>query len=158
MVGLFICQTFNHESLAKRILKDKSLMISQEQGKEIIKFQLRQMGADGVQADKLKIQVACQFSMQLIMTPVRGSLCIHAQCFSLENYLSMNLGAHRKLRCPICKRKCFKMLIDGYQLSAIKGLMKVGSKSCELVFDENGDLIDDDQIGQIMQKDEPQSH
>lgn len=59
--------------------------------------------------------------MNTINIPARGKWCSHMQCFSLENYIIMTeQNIPRKWKCPICRQKCFDILIDEYFWDILK--------------------------------------
>jgi len=51
--------------------------------------------------------------MKLIATPVRGWECEHIDCFCLETWAITQENANIwRWRCPICKRKAYRLKID----------------------------------------------
>jgi hypothetical protein len=69
-----------------------------------------------VEIDKITIRLIDPFSWDLIKTPVRGSKCIHAQCFDLKTFISLMYSAkNRTWRCPLCSKDSRKFIIDHYQ-------------------------------------------
>ncbi|XP_076943753.1 uncharacterized protein LOC143614113 [Bidens hawaiensis] len=53
------------------------------------------------------ISLTCPISFKRIVTPVKGHLCNHLQCFDFENYVDMN-SRRPSWRCPHCSQSvCF---------------------------------------------------
>ena len=68
-----------------------------------------------VETNFLKVSMKCNLTLLQIQTPARGRSCKHISCFSLESFVDiMNKTHPRKWRCPVCKLKCFDIVVDGY--------------------------------------------
>jgi MIZ/SP-RING zinc finger len=90
--------------------------MSVEDSREAIELYMKKISTPDLEVSQLKTPIICFFDSQLIKTPVRGILCDHPQCFSLENLTTMmDRLQPRRWVCPICKVKCFEMVIDAYQ-------------------------------------------
>jgi hypothetical protein len=47
------------------------------------------------------------FTWNIIDMPVRGTKCVHGQCFDLKTFLSfMNVQRVRQWKCPVCNKDC----------------------------------------------------
>lgn len=70
-----------------------------------------------------RISLNCPISFKRIVTPVKGHLCKHHQCFDYDNYISMNLKKP-SWRCPSCNQPvCFiDLRIDQNMVKIIKEL------------------------------------
>jgi hypothetical protein len=70
-------------------------------------------GDDGLEIEKLVCNLWDPFTRNLIKTPVRGSACLHLQCFDLRNYLTfMYATKNRFWKCPVCSKDSKKLLLD----------------------------------------------
>ena len=104
----------------------------------------------------------CTFGFSVIKTPARGKLCKHVQCFSLENMvLFAEATVPRRWRCPICKNKCFEIVIDGYMQKILNGFKEQGIVVKEISFDKEANFAvnklqtqsededDDEELGEV---------
>ena len=99
--------------------------MSVEDCREVIRLYIQKCSVSDIQVESLTVALTDFFDSQLLKTPVRGTLCDHIQCFSLENMsFMMHKAAPRKWRCPICKAKCFEFIIDSYQMMIITLIRK----------------------------------
>jgi E3 SUMO-protein ligase PIAS1 len=96
------------------------------------------------------VQLTCQFDTRLIQTPVRGNLCEHIQCFSLENMVHMmHKLTPRKWRCPICKAKSFNFVVDSYLLMIINVIRRFVLSIEEITFNAGG-RVQHDEINRLL--------
>ncbi|CAD8146691.1 unnamed protein product [Paramecium octaurelia] len=139
--GLFLVEPLN---VIKTIEKFKSLdiqpKIKSDQGKKEILVA------------KTIISLYCQFTLELIQIPAKGEFCQHEQCFCLRSFLEMMIKVeHKKWICPICKKVCFHLIIDKYQLFIIERIKQLEISVDQIVLDHNGQMDKDEQINLILQ-------
>lgn len=73
--------------------------------------------------------------------PARGRDCEHLQCFNLETYIEMTRAmSPKRWKCPICKKKCFDLLVDCYQLQILEEIRTkaLENQVNEIVFNADG--------------------
>ncbi|CAD8148160.1 unnamed protein product [Paramecium pentaurelia] len=105
-----------------------------------------------IQVAKTIISLYCQFTLELIQIPAKGEFCQHEQCFCLRSYLEMMIKVeHKKWICPICKKVCFHLMIDKYQLFIIERIKQLEISVDQIVLDHNGQMDKDEQINIILQ-------
>ncbi|CAK62578.1 unnamed protein product (macronuclear) [Paramecium tetraurelia] len=105
-----------------------------------------------IQVAKTIISLYCQFTLELIQIPAKGEFCQHEQCFCLCSFLEMMIKVeHKKWICPICKKVCFHLVIDKYQLFIIERIKQLEISIDQLALDHNGQLDKDEQINLILQ-------
>ncbi|CAD8151494.1 unnamed protein product [Paramecium pentaurelia] len=105
-----------------------------------------------IQVAKTIISLYCQFTLELIQIPAKGEFCQHEQCFCLCSFLEMMIKVeHKKWICPICKKVCFHLVIDKYQLFIIERIKKLEISIDQLALDHTGQLDKDQQINLILQ-------
>ncbi|CAD8063015.1 unnamed protein product [Paramecium primaurelia] len=97
-----------------------------------------------VKIKSIKISLLCPITLQLINIPARGRFCNHLQCFDLENFIiAIDNQKDKKIwKCPICKLKCFKFLIDDYQQLILELISGNRLSNKEVEFNENGEITD----------------
>ena len=72
--------------------------------------------------------------------PVRGMYCRHVNCFSLKYFLlSMENNAIRKWSCPLCKKRCSKLVYDTYFEQIIQAAKNYNVTPEFVWFFKNGD-------------------
>ena len=70
-----------------------------------------------------------------LKTPARGRFCQHLNVFSLENWLIMiHKNTLRQWHCPICKKKCYDIIIDSYLQEIILKSQKEEGNLHEIIF------------------------
>lgn len=120
VVGVFLAKRLSLEVLLTKLKKDNVRDI--EEGRKEIKKNLDQTNTfdQALSLDKITVSFVDVFDLQLIKTPAKGKYCQHLQCFSLDNFLkSMENTFPKKWKCPICKTKCFDIIIEGLFLDII---------------------------------------
>lgn len=121
VVAVFLSKRISLEVLLSKLKKDNVRDI--EKGRNEIKKNLDDQTNNldqSLSLDKIIVSFVDVFDLQLIKTPAKGKYCQHLQCFSLENFLkSMENTFPKKWKCPICKIKCFDIIIEGHFLDLI---------------------------------------
>jgi ubiquitin C-terminal hydrolase len=57
------------------------------------------------------------YTWNIIDLPVRGTKCVHRQCFDLKTFLSfMNVQRVRQWKCPVCGKDCRNFEVDIEQI------------------------------------------
>ncbi|CAD8061940.1 unnamed protein product [Paramecium sonneborni] len=139
--GLFLVEPLN---VTQAIEKFKALDIQPKIRTEYNK--------KDIQVAKTIISLYCQFTLELIQIPAKGEFCQHEQCFCLCSFLEMMIKVeHKKWICPICKKICFHLVIDKYQLFIIERIKLLEISIDQLALDHNGQLDKDEQINLILQ-------
>lgn len=78
----------------------------------------------------------------MINTPAKGKWCTHLQCFSLENFIIFaDSAVPRKWKCPICRLKCYDIIVDEYMLNIINECKSKKQAVTDVTFDENADYM-----------------
>ncbi|EAR85477.2 MIZ zinc finger protein (macronuclear) [Tetrahymena thermophila SB210] len=91
----------------------------------------------GFKIDKLNVSLNCTFGFNTIKTPAKGKYCKHVQCFSLENMILITEATvPRKWKCPICKLKCYDIVIDSYMQKIINSFKEQNLNVTEISFDQ----------------------
>lgn len=83
-----------------------------------------------------KISLHCPISYRRIVTPVKGSMCRHHQCFDYENFMEIN-SRRPSWRCPYCNRSisCPDLRIDQKMLKVLK---EVGENALDVLISGDG--------------------
>lgn len=58
---------------------------------------------DGLTVSSMKVSLRCPLALTRIVTPVKGKLCQHVQCFDLNNFLEYTRRSS-KFDCPVCNK------------------------------------------------------
>lgn len=83
-----------------------------------------------------KFSIKDPMSMSLIITPVRGVYCDHFDCFCLDSWaIFQQKSTILRWRCPICKKKCYKVVIDNLWIQ-ILNIAKTVEDAIEVEFNE----------------------
>jgi len=87
--------------------------------------------------DKLRrYSIKDPISMKLIVTPVRGINCEHVDCFCLETWVIAQEHSNIwRWRCPMCKKKAYKLKIDQLWIQILKNAEEVDD-AMEVEFNE----------------------
>ena len=110
VAAVYFVKILTAEELVQKIKRE-----SRREMDECIKMIKADFQNSVLDIDMLSYPLTCVFDMQLLKTPAKGSHCKHANCFSLENFISVWQKNHqRKWTCPICKLKSFDIIVDTY--------------------------------------------
>jgi len=110
VAAVYFVEILTAEELVKKIKQENRRDI--EECKKLIMADFKNSVLD---IDMLSYPPTCVFDMQLLKTPAKGAHCKHANCFSLENFVSVwQKNNQRKWMCPICKLKSYDLIVDTY--------------------------------------------
>lgn len=123
--------------LADKIIKHHS--IAKEESVKLIKEKFQ--GSLDVKISEVKADLDCKLSLSTMVHPARGKYCSHLNCFSLKYFLkSMQSNLGRNWTCPICKRPCYKLIVDSYLEQIIIDTKKVDPNRREVFFRKDGSI------------------
>ena len=126
------------EELSTRIRNINRLSV--ERSKEFIKEKF--LHNKDLEINEIKVNLIDNISFVHIKHPARGVYCDHVPCFSLEYFLqSMENNYTRKWACPICKKRCNKLVIDSYIEQVIEEAKKKNEELENVFFLKNGDVV-----------------
>ncbi|KAM3145580.1 hypothetical protein pb186bvf_002354 [Paramecium bursaria] len=129
--GLYISEPHRPEQLIEDLLRKKTPT-------QIIK----QKFDPDLAIMRTNVTLTCIYDLKLIHIPARGAYCEHQQCFSITNFLEMQMIAQdgQKWYCPICKMSCFHLVIDKYQLKLLERVRQLGLQMDSLELLPDGQL------------------
>ncbi|KAM3134850.1 hypothetical protein pb186bvf_013019 [Paramecium bursaria] len=134
-------QVLSSEQLVKQTQQNIKNWMGIQQCRNMIKLNAQCMTADDFATESIKISLNCQMFYTLIDTPIRGTICDHIQCFSLENMCSiMKSCTPRRWRCPICKSLILNIYIDSYQYTILQLIKQYDLKLTDISFDKEGQV------------------
>ena len=126
------------EELSQRIRNINRLTV--EESKEFIKEKF--LANKDLEINEIKVNLIDNISFTHIKHPARGLYCDHVPCFSLDFFLqSMENNYTRKWACPICKKRCNKMIVDSYLETIIEQAKKKNPDLENVFFLKNGDVV-----------------
>ncbi|KAH7705692.1 MIZ zinc finger family protein [Aphelenchoides avenae] len=111
------------QTTKRAILDDESNILPYDTTKQRILDYYSSVDADeDIQTERLKVTLTCPLSKSRIKEPSRSRLCVHLQCFDLDNFLRSN-AKREKPKCPICgvEADFDKLLVDEYVKGCITG-------------------------------------
>lgn len=115
-------------------------MLSVEDSKEFIKEKF--LHNKDLEINEIKVNLIDNISFTHIKHPARGLYCDHVPCFSLDYFLlSMENNFTRKWACPICKKRCNKLVVDSYLEMIIEQAKKKNPDLENVFFLKNGDVV-----------------
>lgn len=123
-----ILEARSHAAIANQITLKQT--IDRETAKAAIISRLKPSEDDDVvvELNQLALSIVCPFTMQLIKTPVRGRLCLHTECFDLDNYLASRPRKKPReppdadaWKCPHCSgdARPLELVIDGFIMEVV---------------------------------------
>lgn len=123
-----ILEARSHAAIANQITLKQT--IDKEAAKSAIISRLKPSEDDDVvvELNHLTLSIVCPFTMQLIKTPVRGRLCLHTECFDLDNYLASRPRKKPReppdadaWKCPYCSgdARPLELVIDGFIMDVV---------------------------------------
>ena len=123
-----ILEARSHAAIANQIALKQT--IDQESAKATIISRLKPSEDDDVvvELNQLTLSIVCPFTMQLITTPVRGRLCLHTECFDLDNYLASRPRKKPReppdadtWKCPYCNgdARPLELVVDGFIMDVV---------------------------------------
>lgn len=126
------------EELSMRIRNINRLSV--EESKEFIKEKF--LHNKDLEINEIKVNLIDNISFTHIKYPARGLYCDHVPCFSLDYFLlSMENNFTRKWACPICKKRCNKLIVDSYLEMIIEQAKKKNPDLENVFFLKNGDVV-----------------
>lgn len=109
--AIVLVRKISVDELSLRIRNINSLSV--EQSKDFIKEKF--LANKDLEINEIKVNLIDNISFTHIKHPARGLYCDHVPCFSLDYFLlSMENNFTRKWACPICKKRCNKLVVDSY--------------------------------------------
>lgn len=98
--------------------------------------------SNDIEIDKIVINLYDPFTWDVIHTPVRGSRCLHGQCFDLKTFISfMSTARNRTWKCPVCGKDARKFMVDSQQSELIKRVQETSSVPSEITFMKDGTIV-----------------
>jgi MIZ/SP-RING zinc finger len=114
-------------------------MLSVEDSKEFINE--KKLHNKDLEINEIKVNLIDNISLLSIKHPDRGLYCDHVPYFSLDYFLlSMENNFTRKWACPICKKRCNKLMVDSYLEMIIDQAKKKNPDLENVFFLKNGDV------------------
>lgn len=125
--------------LSEKIIKNKTISINESKSMICQKFQ----SSRDVKISEMKADLDCKISFTIPMLhPARGENCTHLNCFSLNYFLkSMKSNPERNWVCPLCRKPCYKLVIDSYMETVIREAAKIDQEKREVFFKRDGSFI-----------------
>lgn len=131
-----IVKKLDIETLSQKIMTNNEIDI--DSSKTFIKDRFYQK--NDIQISEVKADLICKITYTRISKPVRGKYCRHINCFSLDFFLlSMENNAIRKWMCPLCKKRCSKLIYDSYFDHILQESLKDPAAPEFVTFFKNGD-------------------
>lgn len=135
---IVLVRKLSFEELSNRIRSINKLSV--EKSKEFIKEKF--LVNKDLEINEIKVNLIDNISFTHIKYPARGLYCDHVPCFSLDFFIkSMENNYTRKWSCPICKKRCQKLVIDTYLESIIDQAKKKNPDLENVFFLKNGDVV-----------------
>ena len=114
-----------------------SCVLPEAEGKKSVKK--RFLDNKDLKISEIKADLICKISFTHMQVPVRGLHCTHLNCFSLEYYLkSMQSNNYRNWICPICRKPCYKLIIDAYMENIVKNAQETDPPFTQVIFKKDG--------------------
>ena len=108
MVGIFVIKLNTPNEVVERLRHN---IISEQESRQILLEQMSPL--DEITIERLDVSLECVFSMEPIRIPVRSKECRHFNCFDLNMMVTTTTKSQpRRWRCPICKRKAHRLVVD----------------------------------------------
>lgn len=131
-----LVQKLSTQELSDKIINNS--FIDLDTSKSFIRD--RFFSKNDIQISEVKADLICKITYTLINLPVRGKYCRHINCFSLNYFLlSMEHNAIRKWSCPLCKKRCSKLVYDTYFEQIIQAAKNYKQELEFVFFFKNGD-------------------
>lgn len=100
---------------------------------------------------EVKANLVCLVSFTHLVHPARGKNCSHLGCFSLPIFLkTMQSNALRNWLCPLCRKPCYKLVVDSYIEELVKEAKTQDISKNQVLFSKDGKyrfVTDKDQPG-----------
>lgn len=123
--------------LADKIIKNNA--IGKSESVKLIKDKF--LGSREVKISEVKADLDCKLSLSTMVHPARGKNCTHLNCFSLKLFLkSMQSNTGRNWNCPLCKKPCYKLVVDSYLENIIADTKKIDPTRREVFFRKDGSV------------------
>lgn len=164
VVGVYLVRKLTPEELVKKIINENKKSIEDCKKKIVEDFE-----NSPIDIEKLSYPLTCVLDMQPLKTPAKGLHCKHSNCFSLENYISVwQKNNQRKWLCPICKLKCYDIIVDSFWEKILQEAKKqYGAptislvdveilKTCEYKFVKNDDEESDEEAKTEIKETKPE--
>jgi hypothetical protein len=117
-----------------------SCVLPEAEGKKGVKK--RFLDNKDLKISEIKADLMCKISFTHMQVPVRGLHCTHLNCFSLEYYLkSMQSNNYRNWICPICRKPCYKLIIDSYMEKIVKTAQEKDPRYTQVIFKKDGSMV-----------------
>lgn len=121
--------------LADKIIKQHT--IGKLESMKLVKEKFQ--GSQDVKISEVKADLDCKLSLSSMVHPARGKNCSHINCFSLKFFLkSMQSNTGRNWSCPLCRKPCYKLVVDSHLESIIAETKKVDPSRREVFFKKDG--------------------
>ena len=115
--SVFHIKKLTVEELSQKIIQTRSL--TQSECQKLLKMNF--LANKDLKISELKVDLICKLTLTHLNTPARGRYCTHPSCFSLLYYLkSMEMNFSKNWVCPLCKKPCYKLVVDTYIGSLVK--------------------------------------
>ena len=121
--------------LQERILSRNRLSIEASKRHIMSKFEEQK----DLQISRIKVDLLCKITYTMIQNPARGENCSHIDCFNLKFFLqTMEQNSVRKWICPLCRKRCSKLVVDSYLEQILVDLGKEGRTEEKVFFRSDG--------------------
>lgn len=99
------------------------------------------LGSRDVKISEVKADLDCKISFTPMVHPARGKYCTHMNCFSLKLFIkSMQSNAWRNWSCPLCRKPCYKLVVDSYMETIIADIKRIDPTRSEVFFKKDGSV------------------
>ena len=134
-----LIQKLTVTELSENIIQNKTISISSSKSQIRTRFQ----SSRDVKISEMKADLDCKISFTMPMVhPAKGENCTHLNCFSLNYFLkSMKSNAARNWACPLCRKPCYKLVVDSYMELVSKEAGKIDPNKREVFFKRDGNYI-----------------
>lgn len=123
--------------LADKIIRENT--IGRAESVKLIKEKFQ--GSGDINISEVKADLDCKLSLSSLVHPARGKYCTHLNCFSLKYFLkSMQSNTARNWSCPICKKPCYKLIVDSYLETIIADTRRIDPSRGEVFFRKDGSV------------------
>lgn len=145
-VAVVLIRRLSADDLANKILASNTLDVVA--GQRFISD--RFVSGRDVKISEMKADLDCKISFTPIVHPARGKHCTHLNCFSLVSFLkSMEASPWRNWSCPLCRKPCYRLVVDKYMEAVIAQAHMADPSRREVFFRKDGSVVDADAMSEI---------
>lgn len=96
-----------------------------------------------IEMEKVYVELKCPLSFQKIKVPIKGRECVHDACVDLESMILFNKSSNRLWKCPICRKKIHRIVVNEILYSIIKNNPSLNLVGVTFYLDGSFDLVEE---------------